>query len=709
MAVLESQAHKKLRSFALFPAKKKAKYESAYALFGAAVRAHLSSKSFGRAGDCLRNQGRIAINKLRRPVESAAHYMEACRAYMLASQLEDAFECLQLGVRARTKPGVKHKGDALELSVSGITVSNGSEDGSPFLSPDTQPVEAPGTPQKASPTHLALMRSTPVRSPALTGQAGTIQIEGRGLYLSPETMQAPISSATQSTGARSLSIQPHPPLAPCNLFGSASATPAAPSPALEPTPATQPSSNNTLTVPPPARMRRHSLSGSANSSNVTADGVVQTDVLHLDLLLARLAVQLATDLWTDLDFRDAILALEIASSLFATLLIAERNTGGTFHRRRMVAPLIVVDPPLKRAESVSSPNTPLAGAKDSATLAIEERLAGLLGPSAYSMTQSSQTLGAFTLPISSKPIPSLAAQNMFGGRLSRMEDRDASALVLHTADPHLSVSEGEESFELGTTILEESLVCRFQLANYYITWDEELGDDERSSENQELRRSKALFEQVASQKPDVALVHATLLPILTNQSEKETTHNANTNSVDDVCTLIAEYAADDDKLHACLFLAGLCDALIGIRVYQASQVKPAPPVLKAGKAKHQPVLPPPAVPPLYLMTRTVWCPPILLRYREMAASFGNSCEIRFLRACNGLLQLAANLPQRLNDAFGGKAPHAARQLFQAAWGAEILREYSEVIAVYSKQKPLTSIVSKILFQIRAEMKKTISG
>lgn len=446
--------------------------------------------------------------------------------------------------------------------------------------------------------------------------------------------------------------------------------------------------------------------------------------------------------------RDAILALEIASSLFATLLIAERNTiGGTFRRSRIVSPLLpIVDPPLIRSESAQTPQpetpnviiTPVdskaivassltltpammsslkKSSSDQSTSAIEERLATLLGPNAYAMTQSSQTLGAFTAPISAKPIPS---------RLSSLpstkeSEPDAHALVLHLADPHLSVGEGEDwDKSVAPTILEESLICRFQLANYYCRWDDELGHEERSMDNQELRRSKALFEQVASSKPDQALVHATLLPILTQ--EFDTTNVGGMNHppsvIDHIATVVADYAADDDKLNVCLFLAGLCDALIGIRVYQASQVKVSTStstalnakVLKNGKKLSQShSTPPPPVPELYLMTRTVYCPSILLRYRSMSASFGHTCEIRLLRALNGLLQLAANLPQRLNDAFGGAAPHVAKQLFQAAWGAEILREYSEVVAVYNKQRPMTSIVAKLLMQIKKEMKSTISG
>jgi hypothetical protein len=179
--------------------------------------------------------------------------------------------------------------------------------------------------------------------------------------------------------------------------------------------------------------------------------------------------------------------------------------------------------------------------------------------------------------------------------------------------------------------------------------------------------------------------------------------------------LVSQYAADDSKLHTCLFMAGLCDALIGIRVYIASQAKPAAAVVagangKSGKkgSAAPPPPPPPPIPELYRQTRTVFCPPILLRYRDMCASFGETAEIRLLRSCSGLLQMAASLSQRLNDAFGGSAPRVAKQLFQAAWGAEIIREFTAVVEVFTRQRPLTNVAAKLLLQLKKQMKIAIT-
>lgn len=285
--------------------------------------------------------------------------------------------------------------------------------------------------------------------------------------------------------------------------------------------------------------------------------------------------------------------------------------------------------------------------------------------------------------------------------------------------------------------------------------------------NQELRRAKALFEQVASQKPDEWLLHANILPVLNESMMASLVPPITTpRLIDEAATLIAQYAADDDKLHACLFLAGLCDALIGIRIFCAAKAaqkamlpssapsssKSVPGSVAASAAalsaaalakKKQPppatpsaapssaasassaaansgsnassaspgsssrsLLPPP-LPELYLQSRTVFCPPILLRYRDMSASFGCTAEIRLLRACNGLLQMAANLGARLSETFGS-SPHVAKQLFQAAWGAEIIREFTEVISVFTKQRPLANTQAKLLLAIKKGMKAAIA-
>ena len=472
------------------------------------------------------------------------HYMEATRAWMLAEQYDEAFQCLQLAVQARTRPNVKHKDESDQtpgLAVPGITVleavdarestslrttpqsgdlmatrrSTASVGGLPEFPPLAQsaifPSSATSTYSSSSqhsplslsasnsnsnsvnlgskplPTHAALFLAAQngngnlslTRSPALTAQAGTISVEGRSLYLSPETMTAPISSAPASS--RSISIQPRSDTSSGGAGASSLSSIFLPPPSLSSSPA-KPATSSLSASPPmtstaddprtlPARQRRHSLSGSANGSNVTVDGVVHSDVLHLDLLLARLSVQLAADLWTDLDFRDAVLALEIASSLFATLLIAERQYG-TFRVGRppaVSAPVLpsaavlaansatvgasspfvfaaAVDPPLLRAESATSPNTPTAlhpaptPTTSDATLAIQERLAGLLGPAAFSTAASSQTLGSFTLssrPIVTKPLPSLL---MARDDPTPSDDVD---LVLHAPDPYASVGEGE--------------------------------------------------------------------------------------------------------------------------------------------------------------------------------------------------------------------------------------------------------------------------
>jgi hypothetical protein len=92
----------------------------------------------------------------------------------------------------------------------------------------------------------------------------------------------------------------------------------------------------------------------------------------------------------------------------------------------------------------------------------------------------------------------------------------------------------------------------------------------------------------------------------------------------------------------------------------------------------------------------------------MCASFGETAEIRLLRSCSGLLQMAASLSQRLNDAFGGSAPRVAKQLFQAAWGAEIIREFTAVVEVFTRQRPLTNVAAKLLLQLKKQMKIAIT-
>jgi tetratricopeptide (TPR) repeat protein len=110
-AALESLAMKRLRSFALFAAKKRVKYAAACELFGQAARAYLSEDNLDKAAECCKQQARLCINKLQQPVESAMHYMESTRAYMLSEEYTLAFQCLQLAVQARTHPNQKHKFD----------------------------------------------------------------------------------------------------------------------------------------------------------------------------------------------------------------------------------------------------------------------------------------------------------------------------------------------------------------------------------------------------------------------------------------------------------------------------------------------------------------------------------------------------------------------------------------------------------------------
>jgi tetratricopeptide (TPR) repeat protein len=102
---------KRLRSFALFAAKKRVKYAAACELFGQAARAYLSEDNLDKAAECCKQQARLCINKLQQPVESAMHYMESTRAYMLSEEYTLAFQCLQLAVQARTHPNQKHKFD----------------------------------------------------------------------------------------------------------------------------------------------------------------------------------------------------------------------------------------------------------------------------------------------------------------------------------------------------------------------------------------------------------------------------------------------------------------------------------------------------------------------------------------------------------------------------------------------------------------------
>jgi hypothetical protein len=170
--------------------------------------------------------------------------------------------------------------------------------------------------------------------------------------------------------------------------------------------------------------------------------------------------------------------------------------------------------------------------------------------------------------------------------------------------------------------------------------------------------------------------------------------------------------------------------LIGIRVYTAAGTgaklaqaaiqkqrkfaHPNPAAATAAAAAAEAALaklaanPPPPIPDLYLQSRTVFCPPILLRYRDMCESFGDTAEIRLLRSCLGLLQMAANLSQRLADAFGPSAPKVAKQLFQAAWGANIISEFTAVVHIYTKQKPLAVTAAKLLLQIKKQMKVVIA-
>jgi len=103
----------------------------------------------------------------------------------------------------------------------------------------------------------------------------------------------------------------------------------------------------------------------------------------------------------------------------------------------------------------------------------------------------------------SKPVPKLLA-----AQTSVLELTSNTHLVLHASDPHATVGEGyltNSAEDPGTTILEESLVCRMQLAGYYISYDEELGQSgERGEENQELRRARRCTSRWPARSPTSA-------------------------------------------------------------------------------------------------------------------------------------------------------------------------------------------------------------
>jgi len=875
---------------------------------------------------CRASPFRLCVNKLGLPVDGAAHYIEATRAFMVAEEYGEAFQCLQRAVQARLKPHAKQK-DKADLTMRGIAVASFDDlSESPDSAPLTNglstsvptswtlgsgaltPIDGKRSPQAAfaatsspadstssplfSPAQSSSSYPTPAsafllptssRSPAFTAQAGTIALKGSGraLYLSPETMQAPISSgggalatATNqqrqptSSLARTASIQPRTatgktiPASPATSASSSSSgmvfssmrsstpssTPASPdvSPPLPPSGRSRPVSAytshhaasssavlNSSSNSNRSRPRRHSLSTPSTDLLTTAPAMLQNDdddsvihhVLYIDLLLARLAVQLGADLWADLEFRHAVLALEMACTLFACLLIAERKyatagaagTGAPFQQRssNLIVGVDMTTQSVNGSNSgpasatqtlrlqdlttlsnrgvsggddstASSPNSnsPVAkgrGGMDSSRQfplrtnddeSIERRLAGLLGPHAYNATASSQTLGALTLgssrPIYTKPIPSFIRRDTGAD-----DTTEPSDLVLYAIDPHASVSEGEALSRAATghgepmtSILEESLVCRWQLATYYVNYDEELTAARNDNSNgstvwegcSELRRAKALYEQVAmhrigsdvlGREVDVSLVDL-LAPRATQQ-------DLTIDHIHSIAALITGYAEEDEKLHLCLFLAGLADALIGIRTYMAYQAwearkaeaekanqppkpstnyygmpkSPAPSSKKPSASSSTPSSPsrsnrrrstassssssdgssmiPPPIPELYLLDRPVWCPPILKRYRAISPSFGLTPEIRLLRSINGLLLLAANLTARVNETLGAiRAPKLARQLFQAAWGQELMRELQEVLTVFHAQRPLTNTAAKLMIQIKAAMKEAIT-
>lgn len=205
----------------------------------------------------------------------------------------------------------------------------------------------------------------------------------------------------------------------------------------------------------------------------------------------------------------------------------------------------------------------------------------------------------------------------------------------------------------------------------------------------------ALYESIAAVKPDWHLLHTCLYAHLrsifnTNHlSQQENIGVATASNVDIISGIIAEYAADDDKLVNCLFLAGLCDALIHIRVYASKHSKK--PNVQLSKSldfnKHTSSAVKKALKNVspkakaasslssslsdsistssspFETSRVVECPSILKRYREMCVSLTGTPEICLLRQVYGLLHLAASLTLRIDEVFG-VAPHVAKQLFQ---------------------------------------------
>ena len=403
-----------------------------------------------------------------------------------------------------------------------------------------------------------------------------------------------------------------------------------------------------------------------------------------------------------------LLALEIGSSLFATVLSAEAR--GTFDPRKAR---------LTCAAGVAG--APSAGPGPPATAASSASPSLKPQPHPFAVMNNNQTSKTFSAtfsndikPITDKPLPSFFYTNPTPEEESVQSSSSTPSTPPLTAVPHVATSSSfssssssnvaspsaatsstrkltsnnatSSSFALSplleddepsVTILEESFVCQYQLAHYYVQWDEELGSD-RSVENHELRRAKALYEHIAQAKIDSTIVKQTVDECIPEFQQKLNSTAPKLKEMT-ISHIIADYTWDDDKLIYILFLASLCDALLTIRT---DNVK---------------------------ITRPVECPALLHRYRALSPAFAKSAEIKLARQIFGLEQLSLSLSGRLRDMFANQPLHAAaaKQLFQSAWGADIINEFTQVVSLFTKQRPLSNIAAKLMLQIKQHIKMHI--
>ena len=273
------------------------------------VEVYLCEKEFERAGDCLFQQARLSINKFSLPVQSAAHYMEACKCYMRCGEYTRAFHALQLAVQARQQPNRKHEKNPRayweQVMEEGELFNNNNNKLDRRTSIPAAVSTSSVSASSSSSTSRAASNLTSPPSCSLPNE--TIQPEPtyRRLVLSraagPRFGEDDLSQSSSSSSKKgndkttnsSKSLLAYETSAPTNN--------------KKDNKKENTSADDSCAPPPGSRVlnRRHSASD-LHASNLFP-GVDENEVLHLDLLLARLATQLATDLWADLDFRDAVI------------------------------------------------------------------------------------------------------------------------------------------------------------------------------------------------------------------------------------------------------------------------------------------------------------------------------------------------------------------------------------------------------------------